>query len=680
MEPDNSCRYLKTPLKTQEVPTERPYLGIVFEPHHSKADMFNGCSSFIKVYDIRDGSPAQMAGLMKGDLIISVGNKKVCGKNGDITERFRDVVQGLSPGSATEMVILRKGITISKSLTPSRWPLMARIKDLKENTPLCKTVKPSLLMKKLSGDALLERYRQVREDLLWAGISHYDPAVNSNAPSPTPPLPLMKIFYSPESSLLIGKEILGNLSRSATREDWDIKNLLTIGGYPTLIDDCPDLTFDKLLEAALTVSASLRDIRNKLGTNTTSLLSNNALFPWEKDSWNLFVEAGASFPLEDIIRASSPVLACLNKKSVQALKDSLATSGRAAYKTDTPFGRVILGSPGDDTYTDDAFIIVDPGGNDTYLNNAGGTRDGMPLSIVIDLSGDDIYLGRGDFSEGAGLLGTGVLIDLGGKDRFFSGMGGLGSGIFGLGILINEGEGTEFHGREFSLGTGFFGMGILLNMDGQTLYTAPADAEGLGLPGGTGILLDTGGDDTYTLGGRYPDFRDPDNATVSMGLGFGKGIRPEGERRGLPGGLGILVDTEGDDSYSGDYFSEGGGYFLGLGILGDMEGNDRYTAGRYSQGAGIHRAGGLLIDLAGDDTYTSTYGVSEGLGHDYGFGILADLDGDDSYFGGTLSLGAATNSSMGILLDPGGNDSFRFLNKSLGYGYTDTSIGVFLKE
>ncbi len=88
----------------------------------------------------------------------------------------------------------------------------------------------------------------------------------------------------------------------------------------------------------------------------------------------------------------------------------------------------------------------------------------------------------------------------------------------------------------------------------------------------------------------------------------------------------------------------------------------------------------MLIDLSGNDTYSSTYGVSGGLGHDYGFGMLADLDGDDQYFGGTLSLGAATASSLGILIDPEGADSFRFLNKSLGYGTTSTSIGVLLRE
>ena len=53
---------------------------------------------------------------------------------------------------------------------------------------------------------------------------------------------------------------------------------------------------------------------------------------------------------------------------------------------DTPAGRVLIGGTQDNTYTEDAALIIDLGGNDTYFNHAGGSTRLDPFSVVIDLS------------------------------------------------------------------------------------------------------------------------------------------------------------------------------------------------------------------------------------------------------------------------------------------------------
>jgi hypothetical protein len=74
----------------------------------------------------------------------------------------------------------------------------------------------------------------------------------------------------------------------------------------------------------------------------------------------------------------------------------------------------------------------------------------------------------------------------------------------------------------------------------------------------------------------------------SIGQGFGHGVRAGKDTSGVPGGIGILIDEKGDDTYIADYFAQGASYYYGVGILNDMDGDDQYLSGRYSQGAGIH--------------------------------------------------------------------------------------------
>ena len=213
---------------------------------------------------------------------------------------------------------------------------------------------------------------------------------------------------------------------------------------------------------------------------------------------------------------------------------------------------------------------------------------------------------------------------------------------------------TQYHAQ----GAGIFGIGMLVDVKGNDTYNAQRVSQGYGFIKGFGLLADLNGNDLYLAGGKYPDHRDPEHATLSMSQGYATGMRPITSQVGASGGIGLLIDRDGDDKYWGDYFSQGSSYWYSLGILHDMVGNDTYIAGRYAQGAGIHTSVGTLIDEKGDDFYMVTFGVSQGVGHDFGIGVLADFSGSNTYRGGVLSQGAVTCGSIGILYDTNDNNSF----------------------
>lgn len=314
----------------------------------------------------------------------------------------------------------------------------------------------------------------------------------------------------------------------------------------------------------------------------------------------------------------------------------------------TPLGEILIGGVGDDTYTGKIpLLLIDLGGNEEYR-----FEEYSPLSVIIDLSGDDRYYSTENGWLGAGILGLGFLIDLRGNDIYRGKDFSFGAGFFGVGLLF-DGEGNDrYISGIFSQGAGAMGVGILCDIEGDDRYQTDLCGQGFGFVGGGGFLLDHRGNDTLIAGGVIPDFREESNAFQTLSQGFGFGIRPFAS-----GGLGILYDGEGDDIYEGSYFSQGSAYWLSIGLLIDRSGNDLYRARRYSQGAGTHWAVGALIDSEGNDRYIS-WGVSQGCGHDRSVGILWDGRGNDHYSAEWLSQGAGNDTGIGLLIDERGDDVY----------------------
>ncbi|MGE0484843.1 MAG: hypothetical protein AB7Q81_11945 [Gammaproteobacteria bacterium] len=316
----------------------------------------------------------------------------------------------------------------------------------------------------------------------------------------------------------------------------------------------------------------------------------------------------------------------------------------------TARGAVVMGGAGANRYTMDGLLaVIDLGGDDTY-EWAGGPP---PVQLLVDHGGNDRY--RASFGgAAAGILGIAVLRDLEGDDDYHAGLAGCASALFGFGLLDDRGGRDHYDCGGWSEGAALYGGAALVDRGGKPdRYTAPAFAQGVGGPGGVGVLHDDGGDDVYHADGVLPSVYGTPGVYFAMSQGVGYGPRPYDH-----GGLGLLLDDGGDDRYFAGEFGQGGGYFGGLGLLDDAAGDDRYAGQRYAQGFAVHQAAGVLRDSAGRDLYWSTTAAGQGAAWDQARAMLIEVGGDDQYRAATLSQGAAAQQAEALLFDGGGADVY----------------------
>jgi hypothetical protein len=325
----------------------------------------------------------------------------------------------------------------------------------------------------------------------------------------------------------------------------------------------------------------------------------------------------------------------------------------------TPWGKLALGSLGNDEYDEPPYmLVIDWGGDDTYVS--GGVADiKTPVSVIVDYKGDDTY--RGTIGSGTGICGYGMVVDMQGDDHYRAGAWGLGAGMFGQGIIYDRSGNDEYSTDRYGEGAGLFGTGIIADAGGNDTYSGFQCCQGFGFVKGCGVLLDASGDDNYVARddtAKYPSPQSAQhNASLSQGMGYG--VRADfTDGHSLAGGVGMLIDGIGADRYSCGVFGQGCGYWFGTGVLADYEGNDEYSGVWYTQGAGAHFAVGVLLDSAGDDRYVSTMNMAQGAGHDFTLGLLVDYSGDDAYDAPNLSLGSGNANGMGLFMDQSGNDKY----------------------
>ena len=282
----------------------------------------------------------------------------------------------------------------------------------------------------------------------------------------------------------------------------------------------------------------------------------------------------------------------------------------------------------------------------------------------------------------SGILGCGVLYAAGDHGNSWNGgHWGLGAGLFGLGALIDEGGDDLYSLRSVGMGAGFFGAGLLLDAAGDDQYRlAEGDGQGFGGPGGIGILGDRSGDDLYfsepfaAKAGRA-DYHSAHEIAVSNAQGVGSGRRGDGsDGHCWAGGLGALIDVDGDDTYRAGNFSQGLGYWYGTGLLWDGGGHDRYHSVYFTQGSGAHFAVGALIDESGDDTHIlgANAGAAYGFGWDVVNAFLIDRgEGNDRYLAKMISTGLAMVRSNAFFIDEGGDDLYVLDRGQKGFGDVD---------
>ncbi|MFH1571482.1 MAG: PDZ domain-containing protein [Gemmatimonadota bacterium] len=351
-----------------------------------------------------------------------------------------------------------------------------------------------------------------------------------------------------------------------------------------------------------------------------------------------------------------------------------AFGGDLRWAARTGWGWILVGGDGPTYYGEDALLIVDLGGDDVYVNTAGGParvaersiygavegfapaatlRPAAPVAAVVDLGGNDRYIANRPGSCGGALAGVGLLVDVAGDDLYQGTDLTQGAAFCGVGLLVDGAGNDVYLARESAQGCAYFGLGVVWDRQGADLYSSTQFSQGFGGTRGLGLLLDGRGHDRYVADRRVPSGYGTPGVFNGWSQGVGCGFRGFAS-----GGLGVLVDQSGDDQYQAGNFSQGTGYFFGLGVLLDRGGDDAYRGTRYTQGASAHQAAGVLLDLGGRDTYRGRVAANQGGAWDVGIAVLEDRGGDDQYRADGLAQGAAAMNGLGILLDWGGADQY----------------------
>jgi hypothetical protein len=357
--------------------------------------------------------------------------------------------------------------------------------------------------------------------------------------------------------------------------------------------------------------------------------------------------------------------------------DWAQVKGQILYAEDNRHGPILIGGPGNNSYSGEATVIIDTGGADSYT-----LQPSTRLRIIIDRSGNDHYIGTTFAQIGAAVFGASMLVDLAGNDRYSGAMISQGAAVLGVGIVIDLQGDDRYSAGELAQGAALAGIGLHLDSDGDDSYSAAKFAQGYGGARGIGWLLDLHGNDHYLAGRKHASSYGTPGRYQAFAQGVGMGFR-----NSIAGGIGVLQDAHGDDRYEGGNFAQGVGYFLGIGQLLDDQGDDQYHGGRYSQGAAAHLGAGLLLDRAGNDRYSGAVSANQGAAWDLAVAALLDCQGDDHYQASEFALGAGDENAFGVLLDLSGNDHYQAHRDAFGYaGKTDyradgeviNNIGLFI--
>ncbi len=355
-----------------------------------------------------------------------------------------------------------------------------------------------------------------------------------------------------------------------------------------------------------------------------------------------------------------------------------------SFETMTPYGRIVIGGDGRDYHEyDDYFILIDLGGNDIYRGPVGATtRPDIGISLCLDLSGNDVYEYDSTTcpSQGAGVLGCGVLYDAWGDDTYTSKQLAQGAGFFGTGVIY-DGDGADVYIMEVSgQGAGFFGHGLAFDSgEGDDVYRLHGEGQGFGGCNGVGVIANWAGDEHYYAEPyasvvNRGDYHSAFDINVSNAQGVGSGRRGDGtDGHSWAGGLGFIVDIYGNDTYEAGNFSLGTGYWFGTGLMYDKGGDDLYKSVYFTQASGAHYCIGAIIDEAGDDVHDlfGNAGAALSFGWDFSINLLVDKEGDDYYKSDIISIACSEIRSNVFFFDLDGDDHYVLGRGSIGLGGVD---------
>ncbi len=365
-----------------------------------------------------------------------------------------------------------------------------------------------------------------------------------------------------------------------------------------------------------------------------------------------------------LVQALGELAALAKPEYLDQLAQDLA--GAKPFRATSDLGDVILAGPGKDKHDEDAALVIDLGGDDTWTGSAGSARGRtLPVSVAIDLAGNDSYKADEAYAQGSAFMGAGLLVDRKGDDVYESArMFAQGSAFLGAGLLVDLAGKDRYKGETYAQGSILLqGVGALVDVAGADVYEAGLYAQGFAGPGGFGVLVDRAGDDRYVASKLRPCCY----GEKGIWDGFSQGSSC-GFRHHASGGVAALVDGGGSDSYLAGNFGQGSAYYHGWALLCDLGGagiasktgdKDRYDGSRYTQGSACHQALGSFLDDGGDDHYSSRVLGSQAIAWDLSVATFTDAGGDDLYEGGGTCQAATAHNGFALFFDGGGADTYR---------------------
>jgi len=200
--------------------------------------------------------------------------------------------------------------------------------------------------------------------------------------------------------------------------------------------------------------------------------------------------------------------------------DNGTLRGDIIASEDTPWGSIIIGGKGPSYYSGiNPLLIIDLGGDDEYHNVASApsfSPFNASVSVIIDFRGNDLYRSTKKYAQGGAAFGCAFLVDCAGDDTYLSADFSQGCGFFGVGVLDDRKGNDRYRSDTMAQGAAAFGIGILCDREGNDSYHGSLYNQGLGFTGGLGLLVESLGDDTFFAGGTYPHPREPEGAFVSF--------------------------------------------------------------------------------------------------------------------------------------------------------------------
>jgi hypothetical protein len=270
--------------------------------------------------------------------------------------------------------------------------------------------------------------------------------------------------------------------------------------------------------------------------------------------------------------------------------------------------------------------------------------------VGLGTRGPDVW--EGDFT---------AIVDPGGDDTYLGGRVGAAHGLPGqrIGLLVDLGGNDRYDAPETDLTMGAAVLGIALLADlgqGDDRYRAGHASLGAAL-GGVGILLDDGGSDTYA-GRSYTQ------GAAGFGLGAllddGLGPRPVTTRdEGTPDP--VTIGQFDNDRLSAWAEAQGFARCRGIALCWNRRGNETYEAG------GVYLHAPLFADRY--QSFSQGFAIGQrDTDHAGGVALLLDLDGNDRYLGDIYNQGVGYWYAAGLLHDRAGNDLYEMTQYGQGSG------------